>query len=395
MIESHFKSNFAEHGELGASLSVWRGAEEVVSLHGGFADRAKTRLWTADTLVTTWSCTKGVSAACVLLALHEAGRDLTEPVATIWPALPGPTFEQLLSHQAGLAVLDQWSKIDDHASVVAAIESQAVSPNWVHGEAHGYHTRTFGFIVDELIRRLTGAENLGEFWRERVAEPLGGLDFWIGLPESEDHRVAELPPRRARIGGGDSEFYKAFEDKESLTRRAFSSPRGLHAVADMNEAKTRRMCLPAMGGIGSARALARFYAEFATGSERIFPRPVHDQAQQLLVSGPDRILLTDTAFAAGFMKDPIDGAGRKQTQLFGPSLKAFGHPGAGGSLAFADPENGIAFAYVMNQMELSLLPTEKALGLVRAVYEGFSGSGVQCSGSAFSCPNQTPELLNP
>lgn len=371
MIEKWFESNFRERGELGASVSVWRGEEEVVSLHAGFADREKTNPWTEDSIVPVWSVTKGLSAACVLLALHEAGRSLDEPVASVWPEIAGPSFEQLLSHQAGLAALDQWAKIDDYPAVIAALESQ--QPNWAEG--HGYHARTFGFLVDELVRRLSDSKNLGEFWRARIADPVG-LDFWIGLPESEDERVAELLPGKTQPNSELSEFYTAFNDKDSLTRRAFVSPRGLHAVAEMNEAGNRRLCLPAMGGIGSARSIAQFYAMMARGGvwrgERILPEIVCKQAEQLLVTGPDRILLTDTAFSTGFMKDPIDEDGAKIRQLFGPSRRAFGHPGAGGSLAFADPENGIGFAYVMNQMELSLLPTEKALGLVRAVYREFA-----------------------
>jgi CubicO group peptidase (beta-lactamase class C family) len=374
MIAEAFQSNFTDRGELGASISVWRDEEEVVSLHAGFADREKTRPWNEDSITVVWSVTKGLSAACVLLALHEAGHDLDEPVASIWPELAGPSFQQLLTHQAGLAALDSRAKMDDHEAVVAALEAQSKSPNWPVGEHHGYHARTFGFLVDELVRRLTGAADLGEFWRTRIAEPLG-LDFWIGLPKSEDHRFAELLPGKTRPNNELSEFYTAFSDTGTLTRRAFVSPRGLHAVSEMNKPENHRLCLPAMGGIGSARSIAKFYAMMANGGawrgERILPERVCDQAQQLLVTGHDRILLTDTAFAAGFMKDPIDESGAKLRQLFGPSTRAFGHPGAGGSLAFADPENGIAFAYVMNQMEMSLLPTEKALGLVRAVYQDF------------------------
>ncbi|MEM7012125.1 MAG: serine hydrolase domain-containing protein [Verrucomicrobiota bacterium] len=375
MINAAFESNFAERGEVGASLSVWRGEEEAVSLHSGFADRKQTRPWTDDTIAVVYSVTKGLSAACVLLALHEEGYALDEPVSNLWPQIKGSTFQQLLSHQAGLAALDDWAKVEDYEAVIASIEAQTRSPNWTVGAKHGYHARTFGFLLDEIVRRLTNAENLGVFWRERIADPMN-LDFWMGLPPSEDHRVAQLQAGKGESAGGElSKFYKAFNDKDSLTRRVFSSPRGLHSVSQMNEAENWRLCLPAMGGIGSARSIAKFYAMMANGGtwngQRILPEEVIDQAQQLLVDGNDQILLTNSAFSAGFMKDPLDGNGAKLRQLFGPSTQAFGHPGAGGSLAFADPENGIAFAYIMNQMELSLLPTEKALGLVRAVYEEF------------------------
>lgn len=373
MISAAFESNFAERGEVGASVSVWRGEEEMVSLHSGFADRKQTRPWTDDTIVVVYSVTKALAASCVLLALHEEGYALDEPVSNLWTRLKGPTFQQLLSHQAGLSALDEWAKIEDYDAVIAALEKQTNSPNWALGDGHGYHSRTFGFLLDEIVRRLTNAENLGVFWRERIAEPMN-LDFWIGLPPSEDHRVAQLMAGNGETAKGElSAFYQAFNEKDTLTRRAFSSPRGLHAVSQMNEPETWRYCFPAKGGIGSARSIAKFYAMMANGGvwngQRILPQEVIEQAQQLQIDAPDKVLLTNTAFSAGFMKDPLDANGVKLRQLFGPSTQAFGHPGAGGSLAFADPENGIAFAYVMNQMELSLLPTEKALGLVRAVYE--------------------------
>jgi CubicO group peptidase (beta-lactamase class C family) len=255
----------------------------------------------------------------------------------------------------------------DHAAVVAALAEEA--PHWTPGEGHGYHPRTFGFLLDEIVRRLSGT-TLGEYWRTQFAEPLR-LDAWIGIEPALQDRVAPVfaartaPPKEDR-------FYREFGTSGSLTARSFASPRGLHSVSAMNTPEARAASLPAFGGIATASALGKFYAMLARGGEldgrRYFARDQLAAMTTNLTNGPDRVLLIDTAFSAGFMKDPRDAEGRKTRKIFGPSLSAFGHPGAGGSVAFADPENRIAFAYVMNQMEPGVLPNAKALRLVEALY---------------------------
>lgn len=367
-VREQFAENFASRGELGASVSIWQHGEEILSLSHGWRDRAKTIPWTADTLVLVWSITKGLAAACLLHALAAEGVGLHEPVAALWPEFAqhgkgSVTLAQLLSHQAGLAALDDLApSILDHAAVAAALAAQA--PNWPSAEnAHGYHARTYGFLLDEILRRLRPGQTLGGYWRAHFGEPLG-LDLWIGLPEEQEGRVASVFP--ARSGGSQplDPFYDALADEESLTRRAFMAPSGLQSVASMNAPEVRRLALPSLGGIGSARALGKFYATLNA-----------DAASRPLTSGPDRVLLHETAFSAGFMLDPVDAAGRKRRSLFGPSRTAFGQPGAGGGHAFAEPENGIAFAYVMNQMELGVLPNEKSLSMVRALYGSRDGGG--------------------
>lgn len=368
-----FRANFETRGDLGASVSIWKDGVEIASLHAGFRDRAKTKPWTADTIVPFWSATKGLAATSVLLALHEAEHHPETRFAELWPELNvgDLTVGQLLSHQGGLAGLNVPPAVDDYEAVIRALEVQSTAPNWTPGEAHGYHPRTFGFLADELVRRLTGGQTLGQFWRARIAEPLK-LDLWIGLPESEDHRVAELLPAKGAAADESSAFYQAFADPNSLSRKAFGSPRGLHAVSDLNRPENWRLALPAMSGIGTASSLAKFYSILAAGgvweSEQVLPAEIRSWAQHRRVSGKDRVLLMDTSFSAGFMMDPVDESGNKLRTVYGPSLSAFGHPGAGGSHAFADPENGLGFAYVMNQMELSVLPTEKSRSLVEALY---------------------------
>lgn len=362
-VRALFARNFAERGELGASVSIWQGGREILFLADGFMEKPRqgeAAPWTSDTLVPVWSATKGPAAACVLRALEESGRSLDEPVAAIWPEFAAAgkaslTFRQALTHQAGLSALDDPADLLDYDTVLRSLESQA--PHWPVDTGHGYHPRTFGFLLDEIVRRLSGAASLGEFWQEKFATP-HQLDFWIGLPESESHRVATLYPGKLFHSPEEAAFYKAFEDPDSLTRRSFGSPRGLNTVTAMNDPRARSGGFPGMGGIGTARALAKFYARLAP--------TLSGKAD---TDGPDHVFLLPTAFECGFMKDPLDpGTGEKIRRHFGPSKQAFGHPGAGGSLAFHDPENDLAFAYVMNQMAYGVLPNPRSLDLVAALY---------------------------
>jgi CubicO group peptidase (beta-lactamase class C family) len=364
-----FEENFARFGELGAAASVWRNGESLVELQGGFRDAKHEVPWTADTIVLFWSATKGLGSACVLHLLHERGIHLTCRVAEIWPQFAqagksGITLAQLLSHQAGLCAFDASVDVLDYPAVIAALEKQA--PLWPPGTAHGYHARTFGFLLDELVRRLAGI-TLSEYWRKTFADPLD-LDIWIGLPDSEQKRVATIYPAKAGGAAVPPEFYRDLATPGTLARKTFTSPRGLHAVSDMNNNENRSRPIVSFGGIGNATSLAKFYAMLANGGElegcRFFDHETIAQMTTILVSGLDRVFQIPTTFSAGFMKDP-PGTTRC---IFGPSSLAFGHPGAGGSHAFADPEHGISFAYVMNQMEQSLLPNEKSIRLVEAIY---------------------------
>lgn len=380
-VEAFFLENFEQRGDLGASLSIWHEGKEVLSLGSGFIDRKKEQPWSVKTPVLVWSATKGPSAASVLHALERQGESLETPVAAFWPEFSAHgkgavTAGDLLAHRVGLAALDAKASVLDPEAVDRALAQQA--PNWplqAGAGAHGYHPRTFGCLLDALMRRLEGV-SVGEYWAKWFAQPLG-LDFWIGLPEERLSQVAPVYPARAgsrELSEEDVPFYKALAQPESLTARAFSSPAGLHGVASMNTAEARMAQLPGFGGIGTAQALAKFYAILAEGGTlegiRFFSST--EPMERVRSWGDDQILLRKTAFAAGFMRDPVEEWAseqpRKLRRIFGPSLRAFGQPGAGGSHAFADPENRISFAYVMNQMDMSVLPTEKALGLVRALY---------------------------
>ncbi|CAA9223947.1 MAG: Putative esterase [uncultured Chthoniobacterales bacterium] len=368
-IEPLFQENFERFGELGAAVSIWQHGRPILELHGGFREARRESPWTEDTIVLFWSATKGLGAACLLHVLQEHGIALQRRVAEFWPEFAGAgkgeiTLAQLMSHQAGLSALDRRVDVLDYPAVIHALEVQA--PVWPAGSGHGYHARTFGYLLDELARRISGT-TIGQYWREVFGEPMQ-LDIWIGLPESEHARAATMYAAKAGKPPQPEQFYRDLATTGTLVRQTFTSPAGLHSVSGMNAANVRSLSMVSFGGIGSASGLAKFYGMLANRGEfegrRVFTEATLAQMTSTLSSGIDRVFQIPTAFSAGFMKDPRGG----ERRIFGPSELAFGHPGAGGSHAFADPENGIAFAYVMNQMEQSLLPNEKSLRLVRALY---------------------------
>jgi CubicO group peptidase (beta-lactamase class C family) len=391
-LKSLFQENFEKLGELGAAVSVWQNGKPLIDLYGGFCDAHRKKPWTADTVVLVWSATKGIGSACVLHVLQQHKIKLDRAVAQFWPefAQAGKdkiTLAQLLSHQAGLCALDRRVDVLDYDGVIRALEAQA--PLWPPGTAHGYHARTFGFLLDELVRRITG-KTLSDYWRENFARPLD-LDFWIGLPENENTRVATVYAAKVGKPPEPKQFYADLVTPGTLARKTFTSPHGLNVISKMNNSHIRAQPIVSFGGIGSASALAKFYCMLANGGtlngHTFFGGKTIEWMTTTLSDGTDRVFQIPTAFSAGFMKDsqgeavslgavasakaaspPNRNIERITRRMFGPSRSAFGHPGAGGILGFADPENKIAFAYVMNQMEQSLLPTEKSLRLVRAIY---------------------------
>jgi CubicO group peptidase (beta-lactamase class C family) len=357
-----FRRNFTDHGEVGAAVSVYAGGRPVVDLWGGLADPGTGRAWSRDTLVVVFSCTKGVTATCANLLIERGLLDPHAPVSAYWPefaqygkeAIP---VEWVLSHQAGLATVDAPLTLDECLAwepVIHAIEQQV--PIWEPGTAHGYHMRTYGWLVGELVRRVTG-RTLGAFWRDEIAEPLG-LDFWIGLPEREEPRVAPIiPPDR------DLRAAMANLGDDLLLGRVISAPSGHFHYDEMwNSRAVHEAELPSSNGIGDARSLARLYASLVgevDGRRTLLPETVA-AATRPRVRGPDQVILVQTAYGLGYMLPPTIG------RTVGPA--AFGHAGAGGSLAFVDPDAGFAFAYVMNDMRFDLTGDPRSESLVEATY---------------------------
>src|SRR6266545_5044275 len=223
-----FLENFEKFGEWGAAVSVWQDGKPIVDLYGGSCDARREKPWEADTLVLVWSATKGIGSACVLHVLQEHRIGIDRTVSEFWPefAQAGKekiTVAQLLSHQAGLCALDRRVDVLDYDAVIRALEAQ--KPLWPPGTAHGYHARTFGFLLDELVRRIAG-KTLSDYWQETFAEPLN-LDLWIGLSGKENPRVATIYAAKSGKPPEPKQFYLDLATPGTLARKAFTSPHGL------------------------------------------------------------------------------------------------------------------------------------------------------------------------
>lgn len=357
-LEKAFGSLSLETSQGGASLAVWRDGKPLISLHGGEASPGVP--WTANTPCLIWSASKGVAAAVTLHALQEKGLPLETTVSYLWPEFAASgkdriTVAELLSHRAGLAAIDREGlAITDHEAVAAALASQ--QPNWAYDGTHGYGARTFGFLLDEIVRRISG-ETFGERWERLFRSPLC-LDLWFGMPPYQVEKAATVLAPKVPPAPGP--FSKAFGDPSSLTRRALTQPGGALTPSVMNTPSMRSASLPSLGGIATADSLARFYALLAGDGGGVFQSETLSAMRTTLSKGPDRVLIDETSFSAGFMTNEFG--------IYGPSPASFGHPGAGGSLAFADPGHGIGFAFIPSAMNPGALPGPRTRKLVAALY---------------------------
>ncbi len=310
------------------------------------------------------------------MCAHPGGArtiDLDAPVARYWPEFAAADKDaipvrMLLNHQAGLAAIDAplpAAALYDWGRVCAVLAAQR--PNWDPGTAHGYHAVTFGWLVGEIVRRVTG-ESLGTFFRNNVAGPLG-LDFWIGLPEALEPRVAtvRMPPLGAEL----TPFVRAMLRRESVTSKAFMNPPGLMTPGQVNARAMRAAEVPAVNGVATARGLAGMYTALACGGRgrgvELVDASTLQRMSTVESAGDDRVLLIPTRFAAGFMKTMDNRPG--DSLMLGPNADAFGHAGAGGSIGMADPVARVAIGYVMNQMGPGILLNPRGQGLIDAVYE--------------------------
>jgi CubicO group peptidase (beta-lactamase class C family) len=355
-VREAFEANFSERGDIGAAVCVYLHGRPVVDLWGGVADRDTGRPWTRDTLQLVYSATKGVTATAAHLLVQRGELDLDAPVATYWPefAANGKAdipVRWLMSHQAGLFALDQPVPLDEALTwhpMVAALAAQR--PLWEPGTAHGYHGRTWGWLVGEVIRRVSG-RTPGRYVADEIAGPLG-LDFFIGLPASERHRVSrmvydqsEVDVTTVPIESIPEEFRElvaAMGDPNSFYNKAFSVTDP--AEIDFNSPELQAAELPASNGIGTAHGLARMYAALIgeVDGVRLFTPDTLESATKEQAGGKDQVLLLPSRFSTGYMLPTQD------LPMTGPN--AFGHMGRGGSLAFADPEHGISFGYAMNNI---------------------------------------------
>ena len=366
-----FAANFTEHGDVGAACALWVDGRAVVDVWGGDADRAKERPWERDTLVITFSTTKGATAIVCNRLIEQGRLDPDAPVAQYWPEFAANgkdaiTVADVLSHRAGLAHCEGDFTLDevmDVEPVVRALAAQA--PNWEPGTAHGYHARTYGWLNGEIVRRITGV-SLGTFFATELAQPLG-LDYYIGLPDALEGRVARLYPPVS-----DAAFQElidaALADPNTLMGKVMSGPSKLFRYDDMwNTRALHATEMPSSNGIGDARSLARLYASCIGDVPAVDGTPFRALADEtvpratvLRSEGTDCVLGMPTGFGLGFIGPLMMPPG------VGP--RAFGHAGAGGSLAFADPEARIGFGYVMNQMQLGMTGDQRTQTLVAATY---------------------------
>jgi CubicO group peptidase (beta-lactamase class C family) len=360
-VRAAFAANFEAGREIGASFAATLDGEPIVDLWGGHADGARARPWTEHTIVNVFSTTKAMTATCAHMLVDRGLLDVDAPVARYWPefAAAGKAavpVRQVLSHTAGLAgvtprlpleALYDWTRM---TGVLAA-----ETPWWTPGTASGYHAMTYGYLVGELVRRITG-RSLGAFFRDEIARPLGA-DFHIGLPASEDPRVAEMvPPARGEAAIG-------VLDPTTIAGRALSNPPLRPEAA--NRLEWRRAEIPAANGHGNARSVTRVLSALACGGAldgvRLLREDTLRRAIQEQFYGKDLVLGRTFRWGLGFMLT-------SDVLPLGPNPHVFGHGGWGGSLGFADLDARVSWAYVMNKMSPGTTGDFRVAGMLAGLY---------------------------
>lgn len=368
-VRDAFAANFTEYGEVGAAVSVTIDGRRVIDLWGGHANQDRTSPWTRDTLVNVWSTTKGLCAMCAHRLADQGKLDLDAPVAKYWPefAASGKStipVSALLNHRAGLAAIRAPLKHEDLFNwnkVTTELARQ--EPWWPPGSRHGYHAITFGWLVGEVVRRISG-KSLGAYFRDEIAKPLGA-DAHIGIGPEFDARVADILYAPAPKPGERNIFADIAGNPSSVGYAALFNPPTMFSQETTNSRDWRAAEIPGANGHANARALARIYGALARGGEvdgaKIFGPPEIERCYTEQSYGPDAVLPLTTRFGLGFMLS-------QPGAMMGPNPRAFGHPGAGGSIGFADPDAKIGFGYVMNQMGNEPLLDPRPARLIEALY---------------------------
>ena len=362
-VREAFVANFEQGPDVGASVAITKDGESIVDLWAGDAD-AKGTPWAEDTIVNVYSTTKTMAATCVLMLADRGELDLQAPVAKYWPEFSqngkdGVLVSHVMSHSAGLSGFDKPTPTDlyDWEDITGRLAAQA--PWWKPGTQSGYHAVTQGFLQGEIVRRVTG-RTIGQFFREEVAEPLQA-DFHIGLDASNDPRVGELIPPSMSLGAGAT-------DPKSIAARTFAGPN-----LDATEPRTRAWRaaeIPAAGGIGNARSVARIHSALACGGTvdgvRLMSEAGVERILEEQTRGTDLVLGIPIVFGMGFgLNDasfPIS-----------PNPRTFFWGGWGGSLAIIDLDARVSIAYVMNHMEANLVGDKRGAGIAMAAYQSLAG----------------------
>ncbi|MER0043233.1 serine hydrolase domain-containing protein [Pseudomonas sp. MGal98] len=368
-VKDAFAALFDDPQERGAALCVQVGGETVVDIWAGVADKDGQQAWHSDTILNLFSCTKPFTAVTALQLVGEGKLELDAPIARYWPEFAAAgkeriTLRHLLSHQAGLPAIRQnlpAEALYDWQTMTAALAAEA--PWWALGEGHGYAPITFGWLVGELLRRVEG-RGPGESIVARTAKPLG-LDFHVGLADEEFHRVATISRGKGNLGDAAAQrmLKTMMTDAQAMTTRAFTNPPSI--MTSTNKPEWRRMQQPAANGHGNARSLAGFYSGLLDGS--LLDSQLLAELTREHSVGEDRTLLTSTRFGLGCMLDQPT----VSNATYGMGPGAFGHPGAGGTTGFADPERDVAVGFVTNNLGPFVLMDRRAQKLAVILCECF------------------------
>lgn len=364
-VRTAFEENFKDRGELGAAVTVVVDGVTVVDLWGGWADPARTRPWERDTPVNVWSTTKGPVALCAHILADRGLLDFDAPVAAYWPEFAAGGKEQvlvrhLLSHRAGLAGLREPHSLAQLCDWELTTQRlAAMEPWWEPGTVSGYHALTYGFLVGEVVRRVSGLLP-GAFLEREVTGPLG-IDFTVGLPEKEWGRAAELThaPAPGRAEG--------FAKLPPVAVAALTNPPV--GAAQANSPEWRSADISAANGHGTARAVAALYGIFAGLGRHDGHRVLSKDAVERVREGQGSC--RDLVLGTGLDREMEIGLGLWLSGAhgsYGPNPRAFGHDGAGGSCGLADPEAGVSLGYVMNRMGPQIADDPRKMALVEAVY---------------------------
>ncbi len=358
-LQTAFSELFDADEELGAAVAVTLDGDLIAHLWAGYADKRKTQNFAQDTLVPVYSTGKALVSLVVAQVVDQFDITYDTPVGQIWPELNphgvgAITLAQLMSHQSGLCGFTSPMEASDWfewETITKRLE--ATTPLWTPGTAHGYEPITFGFLAGEIVRRISSQtipQWVATHWREAL-----GLDLWFGGLGGETHRIAELarPTRLPDLSNLTPERQAAFLERWS-------------APAGRGSATWREANLPAANLHATAPALAEMMSILTTGGERHGERVISPSTLGALcqehTQGPDKVLPFALSWAAGLLRNGDLG-------IYGPNPDAVGHSGWGGSCAFADPERGLGFAYVMNKQSHHLLGDPRPLALIRALYD--------------------------
>ena len=377
-VQEAFEVNFAERGEVGAAVCVTVEGETVVDLWGGVADPGTGRAWEKDTLTQVWSCTKGMVSLCAHLLAARGELDIDAPVASYWPEFAAAGKEDipvrwLLTHQAGLAALDEPipdGGLADWDLVVGRLAAQA--PQWEPGTTHGYHALTFGHLIGEVIRRVSG-RSVGQFLRDEITGPLD-LDLWIGLPAEHHHRVATNLSAEPAPDAPLPRFYEAaLTDPDSLAHKVMMNSGGYLFPGATNTPAIWSAEIPSVNGMANARSLAGLYRPLALGGEGLVDADALTRMGSVAAAvAVDAVMRVPTRWTVGFMKANDNRhlpAGDNDSVLIPET--AFGYLGSGGSIGFADPARRLSFSYVMNRQGATVGLDERGPSLVTAATSGW------------------------